>query len=85
MSHSVCRALLGSLQLLENLTDFCNNRTLPAVAKSAIAHAQLESIRPLNDGNGHTSGALTFIRGTGRRYRSIKLVIKPTCNHAKIL
>lgn len=66
MSHSVCRALFGSLQLLEKLADFCNNSTLPAVAKSTIAHAQLESICPLTDGNERTSRALTFIRGTGR-------------------
>jgi Fic family protein len=47
--------------LLEDLCDFCNNDSLPAVAQAAIAHAQFETIHPFVDGNGRTGRALIHL------------------------
>lgn len=44
--------------LLEDLCQFCNEDSLPAVAQAAIAHAQFETIHPFDDGNGRTGRAL---------------------------
>lgn len=47
--------------LLEDLCRFCNSDSLPAVAQSAIAHAQFETIHPFIDGNGRTGRALIHL------------------------
>ena len=44
--------------LLSDLSAFCNDDSLPAVAQAAIAHAQFETIHPFVDGNGRTGRAL---------------------------
>ena len=58
-------------ELLEDLAEFCNSDTLPAVAQAAIAHAQFETIHPFADGNGRTGRALIHLilcrRGLSRR------------------
>ena len=45
-------------ELLADLSAFCNDDSLPAVAQAAIAHAQFETIHPFVDGNGRTGRAL---------------------------
>lgn len=47
--------------LFEDLVDFCNDDSLPAVAQAAIAHAQFETIHPFVDGNGRTGRALIHL------------------------
>ena len=47
--------------LLSDLTEFCNDDSLPAVAQAAIAHAQFETIHPFVDGNGRTGRALIHL------------------------
>ena len=57
--------------LLEDLCDFCNDDSLPALALAALAHAQFETIHPFVDGNGRTGRALIHLvlrrRGLGLR------------------
>ena len=57
--------------LLEDLCDFCNDDSLPALALAAFAHAQFETIHPFVDGNGRTGRALIHLvlrrRGLGVR------------------
>jgi Fic family protein len=48
-------------ELMQDLCDFCNDDTLPAVAQAAIAHAQFETIHPFVDGNGRTGRALIHV------------------------
>lgn len=48
-------------RLLQDLCDFSNGDSLPAVAQAAIAHAQFESIHPFIDGNGRTGRALLHV------------------------
>jgi Fic family protein len=48
-------------RLLDDLSEFCNSDTLPAVAQAAIAHAQFETIHPFVDGNGRTGRALVHL------------------------
>jgi Fic family protein len=47
--------------LIVDLVDFANEDSLPAVAQSAIAHAQFETIHPFVDGNGRTGRALVHL------------------------
>ncbi|MDQ2736463.1 MAG: Fic family protein, partial [Pseudomonadota bacterium] len=47
--------------LLEDLTAFCNEDSLPAVVQAAIAHAQFETIHPFVDGNGRTGRVLIHL------------------------
>nr|WP_268870454.1 Fic family protein [Corynebacterium imitans] len=47
--------------LLEDLEAFVARRDVPALAQAAIAHAQLETIRPFADGNGRTGRALVHV------------------------
>jgi Fic family protein len=47
--------------LLEDLAEFCNTDSLPAVTQAAVAHAQLETIHPFADGNGRTGRALIHL------------------------
>jgi len=46
---------------LQDLCDFCNGDSLPAVAQAAIAHAQFETIHPFIDGNGRTGRVLLHV------------------------
>jgi len=48
-------------ELLEDLCEFANDDSLPAVAQAAIAHAQFETIHPFVDGNGRTGRALIHV------------------------
>ena len=58
-------------RLLDDLCDFCNQDSLPAVAQAAIAHSQFETIHPFVDGNGRTGRALVHLvlrrRGLAQR------------------
>ncbi|WIB77618.1 Fic family protein [Curtobacterium sp. MCPF17_002] len=45
-------------ELLDDLVEFVNTSTLPAIAIAAIAHAQFETIHPFADGNGRIGRAL---------------------------
>lgn len=47
--------------LLTDLIDFVNRDDLPAVAQSAIAHAQFETIHPFIDGNGRVGRCLIHV------------------------
>ena len=53
--------------LLDDLFAFCNDDSLPALAQSAIAHAQFETIHPFVDGNGRTGRALFHLVMRRRR------------------
>ena len=57
--------------LLDDLCEFCNDDSLPALAQAAIAHAQFETIHPFVDGNGRAGRALIHLvlrrRGLGLR------------------
>jgi Fic family protein len=48
-------------ELMEDLCEFCNQDTLPAVAQAGMAHAQFETIHPFVDGNGRTGRALIHV------------------------
>jgi Fic family protein len=48
-------------RLLQDLCDFSNGDSLPAVAQAALAHAQFETIHPFADGNGRTGRALLHV------------------------
>ena len=48
-------------ELLSDLSAFCNEDSLPAIAQAAIAHAQFETIHPFVDGNGRTGRALIHL------------------------
>ena len=48
-------------ELLEDLCDFCNDDSLPALALAALAHAQFETIHPFVDCNGRTGRALIHL------------------------
>ncbi|MCB9010536.1 MAG: Fic family protein [Actinobacteria bacterium] len=48
-------------RLLDDLTAFVNEVTLPPLIQAAIAHAQFETIHPFEDGNGRTGRALVQI------------------------
>jgi Fic family protein len=58
--------------LLEDLCEFCNSDSLPAVAQAAIAHAQFETIHPYIDGNGRAGRTLIHVvlrrRGVAPRF-----------------
>jgi Fic family protein len=60
-------------ELLDDLCDFCNDDSLPAVAQAAIAHAQFETIHPFVDGNGRTGCVLIqlVLRRRGRAMRMV--------------
>jgi Fic family protein len=47
--------------LLDDLAEFCNADSLPAVVQAALVHAQFETIHPFADGNGRTGRALVHL------------------------
>ena len=47
--------------LMDDLCEFCNEESLPAVAQAALAHAQFETIHPFPDGNGRTGRGLIHL------------------------
>lgn len=47
--------------LLDDLCEFSNDDTLPAIVQAAIAHAQFETIHPFVDGNGRVGRALIHL------------------------
>ena len=57
--------------LLDDLLEFCNEDSFPALAQAAVAHAQFETIHPFVDGNGRAGRALVHMvlrrRGLGLR------------------
>lgn len=66
--------------LLDDLADFCNGDSLPAVVQAALAHAQFETIHPFADGNGRVGRALIHLilrrRGLSRNVQPpISLVL----------
>lgn len=44
--------------LMDELVDFCARTDLDPVAQAAVAHAQVEAIRPFPDGNGRVSRSI---------------------------
>jgi Fic family protein len=66
-AHNPCSAVFVPAppelvpNLLDDLCEFCNEDSLPAVAQAAIAHAQFETIHPFVDGNGRTGRALIHL------------------------
>jgi len=48
-------------RLILDLCDFCNSDHLPPLIQAGIAHAQLETIHPFEDGNGRTGRALIHV------------------------
>ena len=48
-------------KLMDDLCSFCNSDETPALFQAAIAHAQFETIHPLDDGNGRIGRALIHI------------------------
>jgi Fic family protein len=48
-------------ELLDDLISFVNLQDLPAIAQAAIAHAQVETIHPLGDGNGRAGRCLIHV------------------------
>jgi len=66
--------------LLDDLAEFCNGDSLPAVVQAALVHAQFETIHPFVDGNGRTGRALVHLilrrRGLSRNVQPpISLVL----------
>ena len=47
--------------LLDDLSRFCSEETLPPLVQAAVAHAQFETIHPFEDGNGRTGRALVQV------------------------
>jgi len=47
--------------LLDDLSVFMNEVTLPPLVQAAVAHAQFETIHPFEDGNGRTGRALVQV------------------------
>ena len=59
--------------LMEDLCEFCNEDSLPAMAQAAIAHAQFETIHPFVDGNGRAGRALIHLVLRRRGYGLLAL------------
>ncbi|MBI5231238.1 MAG: Fic family protein [Coriobacteriales bacterium] len=71
--------------LLDDLAEFCNGDSLPAIVQAALAHAQFETIHPFVDGNGRTGRALIHLilrrRGLSRSVQPpISLVLATRAN-----
>jgi Fic family protein len=61
-SQRSAQAIPGQVpDLLADLCSFCNDESLPAVAQTALAHAQFETIHPFADGKGRTGRGLIHL------------------------
>jgi Fic family protein len=71
-------------ELLADLMTFVRESRLPVLAKTAIAHAQFETIHPFADGNGRTGRALIhlILRADGLVERSVPTVSLSLATHA---
>jgi Fic family protein len=47
--------------LIDDVSEFCADESLPPLVQAALAHAQFETIHPFEDGNGRTGRALVQI------------------------
>ena len=70
--------------LLADLMTFVRESRLPVLAKTAIAHAQFETIHPFADGNGRTGRALIhlILRADGLVARTVPPVSLSLATHA---
>ena len=70
--------------LLADLITFVRESRLPVLAKTAIAHAQFETIHPFADGNGRTGRALIhlILRAEGLVERTVPPVSLSLATHA---
>ncbi|MGZ0152496.1 Fic family protein [Kribbella sp. WER1] len=70
--------------LLADLMTFVRESRLPVLAKTAIAHAQFETIHPFADGNGRTGRALIhlILRADGLVTRTVPPVSLALATHA---
>ena len=70
--------------LLADLMTFVRESRLPVLAKTAIAHAQFETIHPFADGNGRTGRALIhlILRADGLVTRTVPPVSLSLATHA---
>ncbi len=71
-------------ELLADLMTFVRESSLPVLAKTAIAHAQFETIHPFADGNGRTGRALIhlILRAEGLVERTVPPVSLSLATHA---
>ena len=71
-------------ELLADLMTFVRESRLPVLAKTAIAHAQFETIHPFADGNGRTGRALIhlILRADGLVERTVPPVSLSLATHA---
>jgi Fic family protein len=71
-------------ELLDDLMTFVRESPLPVLAKTAIAHAQFETIHPFADGNGRTGRALIHLvlRADGLVTRTVPPVSLSLATHA---
>ncbi|MFG1910416.1 Fic family protein [Kribbella sp. NPDC048928] len=71
-------------ELLADLMTFVRESALPVLAKTAIAHAQFETIHPFADGNGRTGRALIhlILRADGLSTRTVPPVSLSLATHA---
>lgn len=71
-------------ELLADLMTFVRESRLPVLAKTAIAHAQFETIHPFADGNGRTGRALIhlILRADGLITRTVPPVSLSLATHA---
>jgi Fic family protein len=71
-------------ELLADLMTFVRESSLPVLAKTAIAHAQFETIHPFADGNGRTGRALIhlILRADGLVERTVPPVSLSLATHA---
>ena len=71
-------------ELLADLMTFVRESRLPVLAKTAIAHAQFETIHPFADGNGRTGRALIhlILRAEGLVERTVPPVSLSLATHA---
>jgi Fic family protein len=71
-------------ELLTDLMTFVRESRLPVLARTAIAHAQFETIHPFADGNGRTGRALIhlILRAEGLVSRTVPPVSLSLATHA---
>lgn len=69
--------------LMDDLVDFCNDRTLSPVVHAAIAHAHFETIHPFGDGNGRVGRVLIYRLLSSRGAISVPPPISPLLHDAR--